>query len=331
MELSAGQGVVADFLLKCVDAIASNRYNSAMKKTIYTVAGLLAATVAPAAEQVPAAAATEAVAEAHLPMVNGVDIMTMKRDSRCGQVLVTCLIGGQPMRMMLDTGATHTVLHEESVARLSNPRWLDTSGMKFRGNSTQRPKILIAPLQAGPAESPQHPIMVISLAAVRSMLAEPIDGILGMDVLGSLPFTFDLRSEECYWGVPAGAKLVPLYGRRDDNGRMFVQVQCCGKPLELLLDTGSSITRVYEDEWVPGKAKKIAAHLGDVDKAARAQVMAGKPADMELAPGVVLPGVAPIFCPRNDRSMLGMDALKGAVLIHLPGISDPYGSFFTAH
>lgn len=327
MELSGGYVEVVYFLLKCVDAIALNRYNSAMKKILYTVAGLLAVSVAPAAEQTPA----EVAPQAQLPMVNGVDLMTMKRDSRCGQVLVTCLIGGQPMRMMLDTGATHTVLHDESVARLSNPRWLDTSGMKFKGNSSQRPKILIAPLQAGPAESPQHPIMVISLAAVRSMLAEPIDGILGMDVLGSLPFTFDLRSEECYWGVPAAAKLVPLYGRRDDNGRMFVQVQCCGKPMELLLDTGSSITRVYEDEWVPGKAKKIAAHLGDVDKASRAQVMAGKPADMELAPGVVLPAVAPIFCPRNDRSMLGMDALKGAVLIHLPGISDPYGSFFTAN
>ena len=110
---------------------------------------------------------------------------------------------------------------------------------------------------------------------------------------------------------------------------MFVRLQCCGKPLELLLDTGSSVTRVYADEWVAGKAKTVSARLGDVDKAGRAEVMTGKSADLELAPGVILPDIEPLFCPRQDRSMLGMDALQGRVLIHLPGRQSPYGSFFT--
>ena len=57
-----------------------------------------------------------------------VDIMSMNRDSRCGQVLVTALINGVPMRMMLDTGATHTVLHEESVAKLGEVQWIDKIG-----------------------------------------------------------------------------------------------------------------------------------------------------------------------------------------------------------
>ncbi|MBO5684738.1 MAG: retroviral-like aspartic protease family protein, partial [Akkermansia sp.] len=102
------------------------------------------------AEQEPAAA----------PKDQSTDLMTMTQDARCKQVIVTCLINGQPMRMMLDTGATHTVLHEESAAELKNARWIDTSKMLFRGNSSQRPKLLIAPLQVGPAESPEHPIMV---------------------------------------------------------------------------------------------------------------------------------------------------------------------------
>lgn len=259
-----------------------------------------------------------------------VDLETMVQDSRCGQVLVTCLIGGQPMRMMLDTGATHTVLHAESAARIKNAQWLDTSNMKFRGNSSQRPQILISSLQVSESLSPQHPIMVVSLASVRSMLAEPVDGILGMDVLGQLPFTFDLRSGKLSWGVPEGMVLCPLYGTRDDNGRMFVQVSCMGHAMELLLDTGSSITRVYEKDWKPGVAGAVQARMGDIDTAAGVQVTQGKAADLELTPGVVVKKVEPVFCPENDRSMLGMDALRGAVLVHLPAPGMQYGSFFVA-
>ena len=272
-----------------------------------------------------AVAQTEAAVSAQAVSV---DLQTMKCDSRCGQVLVTCLINGKPMRMMLDTGATHTVLHKESAAALPNAQWLDTSKMTFRGNSSQRPEILMAELQVGDKHAPQHPIMVISLAAVRSMLAEPIDGILGMDVLGAMPFTFDMRSGKCYWGVLAGEPLLPLYGTRDDNGRLMVRVSCAGKSMELLLDTGSSITRVYAKDWKKGKGKKVDARLGDVDTATSRKVTTGVAAKMELVPGVNTATVAPIFCPNDDRSMLGMDALQGVVLVHVPGQSDGFGSFF---
>lgn len=262
------------------------------------------------------------------PELSEEELMSMTRDARCGQVLITCLINGQPMRMMLDTGATHSVLHGESAAALQGVEWVDTSRMKFRGNSSQHPKLLLAALQAGPAIAPRHAFMVVSLAAVRGMMAEKIDGILGMDVLGSLPFTFDGRTNQYYWGVPEGAVLLPLAGRRDENGRLFVKVKLQDTPMELLLDTGSSVTRVYADEWSPGAAAEIKASMGNVDKAASMKVKEGKPADLELAPGKVLRSVKPIFCERNDRSMLGMDVLSEVVLIHLPTQDSPYGAFF---
>ncbi len=259
-----------------------------------------------------------------------VDLETMVQDARCGQVLVSCLINGQPMRMMLDTGATHTVLHTESAARLQDAQWLDTSRMQFRGNSSQRPKILLASMQVSDMQAPQHPIMVVSLAGVRSMMAEPVDGILGMDVLGRLPFTFDLRAGKLYWGAPKGAVLSPLYGTRDENGRMFVQVACREHTMELLLDTGSSVTRVHKKDWKPGAAGHVQARIGNIDKAEGLLVTRGKPAALELVPGVVLPKVSPVFCPAEDRSMLGMDVLSGVVLVHLPAAGMPYGSFFVA-
>ena len=258
------------------------------------------------------------------------DVMTMVQDARCKQIVVTCLINKQPVRMMLDTGATHTVLHTESAARLEGVQRIDTSAMQFRGNSQQRPEMLMASLLAGPAKSPQHLFMVLDLSAVRGAMAEPIDGILGMDVLGAVPFTFDQRRNEFYWGVELGSELVPLRGKQDRFGRWMVQALCQGKPLELLLDTGSSVTRVHEANWSPGPGEIIEAHVGNVDKSARISIREGGAADLDVAEGLVLPGVKPIFGQPGEPPVLGMDALRGAVLVHLPTEESPYGAFFLA-
>ena len=254
-------------------------------------------------------------------------LMQMSRDARCGQVLVTAYVGGTPLRMMLDTGATHTVLHEESAARLQNVQWIDTSRMKFRGNSTQNIKMLVGSLQAGPGESPQHPMMVLNLAAVRSMMEEKIDGIIGMDFLGSMPFTFDFKTNEYYWGVPEGGKAVPVPVVTEPSGRVHLLATCGGKQLKVLLDTGSTVTRVRQEDWAPGVAGAINAHIGDVDTAIQQQMVEGKPGDMELAPGVVLRGVTPLLCGEKELTMLGLDALKDSVLIHVPSPTAPGGVF----
>ena len=260
-----------------------------------------------------------------------VDLMAMNQDARCKQVLVTCLINGAPMRMMLDTGATHTVLHTESAARVPHARWIDTSMTKFRGNSAQRPKMLRGTLKAGPAESEMHLFMVMNLSAVRSMMAEPVDGILGMDMLQHLPFTFDLKAGEMYWGLPSGVELVPLYATPDSTGRVVVNARCGGKELKLLLDTGSSVTRVREEQWAPGAGAEIGAQIGDIDSRQGIRVMEGKPGDIELGPGVFAKAVSPILCKAGDGpSILGMDCLNGLILVHIPREGSPGGMFLLA-
>lgn len=292
-----------------------NRYNRHMKIHSLCLMGLLLSGVAAADEQKSATTPE-------------VDVMTMVQDARCKQVVVTCLVNNQPMRMLLDTGASHTVLHTESAARLEGVQWLDTSKLKFNGNSQQRPEMLVSPLLAGPASSPQHLFMVLDLSAVRSSMAEKVDGILGMDVLGSVPFTFDLRKGEFYWGLPTEGEPVPMFGAQDKFGRLWVDARCGGKTIRLLLDTGSSVTRVAAQDWSAGSAGAVAAHVGDVDTAASLQVTLGNPADMEVGNGVFLRGVSPMFGVDDAPPVLGMDALSGAALVHLPTKNSPFGAFF---
>lgn len=258
------------------------------------------------------------------------DLMEMVQDSRCKQVVVTCLVNGQPMRMMLDTGASHTVLHNESAASLQGVRWIDTTQMQFRGNALQKPDMLVASLTVGPGDSPEHTFLVLDLSAVRASMVEQIDGVLGMDVLGRLPFTFDQRSGEFYWGIPEKAKAVPLNGKLDRFGRFFVLAECQGKVLEFLLDTGSSVTRVRPDMWLRGCSGESSALVGDVNAAARVRVQMGNPADLLVAPGVVLHGVEPLLDASGQPPILGMDALKEAALIHEPVQNSPHGVFLMA-
>lgn len=255
------------------------------------------------------------------------DLETMHRDTRCGQVIVTCMIGEQPMRMMLDTGASHTVLHQESTRQISQIRWLDTSQMHFQGNAAQRPKIAVSSLQVANISVPEHPFMVLNLEAVRSAMETRIDGILGMDVLGALPFTFDLKTNSFYWGTPKEGKVEQLRGKQDCMGRYIVHAQCCGKQIPLLLDTGSSVTRVREEDWLPGVAGSVSAQTGDVNTTASRQLLTGKPAHLEIAAGIELKDVTPILMQDNLPPVLGMDALKDQVLIHMPTEDSPYGVF----
>lgn len=278
-------------------------------------------------------AAGLAMAEPPVPAVQQpvqADLMTMTQDARCKQVVVTCLINGQPMRMMLDTGATHTVLHEESAESLKDARWIDTSRMLFRGNSAQRPRLLVANLLAGPAESAEHPFMVMNLGAVRSMMVEKIDGILGMDILRAVPFTFDLRKNEFYWGIPQDAQLTPLYAEADGTGRVIVQGKCGEQTVRMLLDTGSSVTRVVACEWTPGEGAEVGARMGNIDESMGIRLMEGKPGNLELGAGVVAMGITPLLCDARDVPMLGMDALQGLVLVHVPSEETPHGIFLIA-
>ena len=281
------------------------------------VLGTLSVTAAP--EPAPVAA-----------QINAEELMKIESDARCGQLLVTALVGGEPMRMMLDTGATHTVLHEESAAKIKNARRINPNplGMFLRKNTKQAPKMLLAALLVGPGEADMHPMAVMNLNAVRNMLAEKVDGIVGMDFLGALPFTHDFRKKEYYWGVPEGASLVPLRTEPAGGGRVNVLMTCGGKELKLLLDTGSTITRVPAGEWAPGVGAEIIAQIGNVDSASEQKLVEGKPGDMELAPGVVLKGVAPLLGAEGEPAILGLDALKDAVLIHIPSATVEGGQFF---
>ncbi len=273
-----------------------------------------------------------AQAETTAPAKAATDTMTMTQDARCRQVLVNCVINGVPMRMMLDTGATNTVLHSGSLAKLKNPHQMDTRNIQFSGNAKERPDVYLLNLRfAGTAMLRSHPVMVLNLDGARSMMAEQIDGIVGMDIMGAMPFTFDVTGGKLHWGLPEGdVKLVPLYGRTEESGRLILSIDCDGKKHDILLDSGSSVTRIPASAWPAGGGQKINISVSDVNEAAAISATVGAPGTVTLAPGVKLEGVTPVFCGEDEVTILGMDILERVRLVHVPSSSHPGGCFFIA-
>lgn len=246
------------------------------------------------------------------------------RDAACGQVLVSCVVDGVPLRLLLDTGATHTVIDRKAaVAKLPNARKVDTSGMQFNsGSSTMRPDILLVNLQAGGRDFSPQPVLVLPLDGMTGMLHTPVDGILGMDVLKYLTFTLDFR-EGCAgsWSLPRDGEMYPLKAHPDAGFCPLVTLKTGDKELaNVLLDSGSSATVLAVKDWPAGVAETRTAHVADVNGARAQGISVGTPAAIELAPGLsvtVRPQLAESRRP-DAAGLLGVDALRGLRLAYSP-------------
>lgn len=249
----------------------------------------------------------------------------MQRHAACGQVLVHCAADGVPLLLLLDTGATHTVIDAEAAAqKLPNAFRVDTSGMDIRGNAAGvRPEIALVALEAGDQTFPQQPVLVMPLTAVRTMLRMPVDGILGMDVLCRLSYTLDFREGgQSHWGAEDSPAARPLPARADAGGCPLLALRCGERTIpRVLLDTGSSSTVLSPADWPVGEGAVQAADVADVNGRRTVQLRFGRPAAVQLAEGVqaeIRPQLSEEFNRSTCSGILGVDALRGLRLIYRP-------------
>ncbi len=101
------------------------------------------------------------------------------------------------LSLLLDTGATRTVLHRAALSKLDLP-----SGKKYQarvagGGIVMSEKIKFRQINVGPHSIKQAYAMVINLQG-RSL---PYDGMLGMDFLKSHPYQVDFKKQTIRWEV----------------------------------------------------------------------------------------------------------------------------------
>lgn len=259
------------------------------------------------------------------------DLPRMERDARCGQVMVWCRIAGKPARMMLDTGATHTVIsHQLAHSSTGGMQRLDVSGVEFVGNvAAARPEMVRANLQAGGVDFRAKVMLVMELAEVNALLEKPIDGILGMDVLRHLSFVLDFRNNRFSWGHFRDVGLLePLVGRADAAGRLLVCVEGGGRKMTMLLDTGCSRTVVRHALWPVRPDDETAPPVADINGRWKAAVVLGQPGRLKLSSGVLSALIEPIVAAEREADgLIGVDALRESVLMHRADALDGAGFY----
>lgn len=138
------------------------------------------------------------------------------------------------LNFLLDTGTSPTILNQSLARRLH----LDPAPAIIAVlNGNVQGAMAIAPsLQFGPIRKDNLPVLIRDLSALE--LPVPIDGIVGLDVLGQSNFVIDYTSQTISFGAAASSMpgSIPLQLK---DGLAIVDATVNHAPVHLVLDTGA--------------------------------------------------------------------------------------------
>jgi hypothetical protein len=103
-------------------------------------------------------------------------------DAKTGTILVRAKLNQQPVTLILDTGASHSIFDARAFG--ISPNQLQMARMKSRGLGLDADVVWQpADFQIADVQWDQKPIEIADLSALSKIYKRTIDGILGQDVL----------------------------------------------------------------------------------------------------------------------------------------------------
>ena len=191
----------------------------------------------------PAHAACRAVPIATVPLAENWNFLVLP-----------ATIAGQPVSMLLDSGADAGLVTEEAASRLHLRRLDGRTTLQGTGPAAvTAPAVLLPELTLGDLVLPPHPVPVAPLPT-EPRVTPPVAGLLGADLLANFDVDVDLPGKRltllrlagaCDGFRPwEGAEPVPV---ARDGDRLLVQVSLDGHALRGLIDTGARSTILDAD------------------------------------------------------------------------------------
>jgi predicted aspartyl protease len=171
------------------------------------------------------------------------------------------------LNFLVDTGANPTVVDRGVAQKL---HLAETPGtLAVLNGSVPATRSMAPSLRFGSIQIEALPVMVEDLSFFQKAFSVRIDAVVGLDVLGEVPFTIDYRTHEINFGMfPALASSLQLVNH---GGLAIVEAEVNHLRVQLLIDTGSPSVILFRPE-TPGPviAKKVSAvsSIGEAERKA---------------------------------------------------------------
>ena len=141
------------------------------------------------------------------------------------------------LNFLLDTGTSRAVL-DSHIAKKLDLRGEGPSGIVVLGGSVQGEQASLVSFELGPVQRTNLRVITADLSVFNRNLPVRIDGIVGLDVLGQIPFVIDYSAGVIRFGsAPPLPVSIPL---RLDRGLAVFDAEVDRTPVHLLFDTGAS-------------------------------------------------------------------------------------------
>lgn len=182
-------------------------------------------------------------------------------------------IGGSPecLNFVLDTGTSPSVINLNLLARVGLKAVPSSSLALGRRASTLASTI--PELELGPIRATSLPVNAQDLSRLESDFGIPIAGIIGMDVLSKSSFRMDYEMSEVEFGDISHEGVPVQFDER--AGIAVANVTVAGKPLRLLVDTGSQFVVLlggnFEDAAWPALRNTAQSGVSVADNKVRLQ------------------------------------------------------------
>ena len=261
------------------------------------------------------AAALPAQEELFTPTVAGVPINRLTFTVLPGNNLQTvqATLNGKPCVLLLDTGASHTTLDRDFLAKTFPD--LPTQPVALGGDTNVETAPLAFPIHAlklGETELKRFVGMALPLGHLAQSAGTRIDGILGMNALAYAPFRLSLRDRAVTWysSVPdlTGATELPVLQTLGDNSLHLVASRAGdaqSTTFPVLLDSGASLTFMDSERW-PAAEGETALTTTGVNEAANVSLQRGAKDTLRLGTHTLT--LEPLLRP-GEEPILGADSL----------------------
>jgi Aspartyl protease len=148
----------------------------------------------------------------------------------------------QHLKLVLDTGATHSVLRSDLA---KEQKFLRQPVRIVNLDHVLTQELVEVPdFELGTIRIPLLPMMLNDLGYLRET-APGVDGLIGLDVLRGRSFSIDFGRRRITFG---SSRTLRFSARMEvDEAYLAVEVQMLNRPVRLLLDTGVSAILLYRD------------------------------------------------------------------------------------